>query len=367
MAGRPATFRSRMRMLAMPSLLSAPAILLTLPIFVPLAMPAAETHDGGLQDGNLRFIGRWDHADPGVAHSYWSTAYLRTSFTGTTLRVRLAGWVELEAFIDGQAVKPVPFPGGVDLAPLPLAAGAHTLVLATAGQNHEMLFQGLELAPGASTAASPERPLLEFVGDSITANGGRVAAAKDSAGGPATSNYSWLAAEALGCDHVQVAFSGVALATGSGFFGDRTGFDTWYFKLKNCNHATDNAPWTFAYAPRLVVVNLGTNDVKGGKRPSDDEFAATYAAFLRAIRARLPHSTLVGVRPFGGFQGGGVAKAVAALTAAGDPAVRFVDTSGWLAAEDYSDGIHPTVPGHAKAAARLTAALRAVLAEPAAP
>ncbi len=338
------------------------------PTAVLLAMTfaaAAAEHDGGLDDANLRFIGRWDRSDAAVAHSYWSTAYLRAAFTGTTVRVRLAAWVGFEASIDGRAVADVPFPGGIDLTPVALAAGTHTLVFAAAGQNHELAFQRLILDPGATTQALAERPLIEFVGDSITANGGRVAADTSSAEGPATSNYSWLTAEALGCDHVQVAFSGVALATGSGFFGDRTGFDSWYFKLKNCNHAADNAAWTFTYAPRLVVVNLGTNDVKDGKRPSDDEFAVTYATFLRAVRARLPHSTLVGVRPFGGFQGGGVAKAVAAMTAAGDPAVRFVDTSGWLEKADYSDGIHPTVPGHAKAAAKLTEALRAVLAEPA--
>lgn len=331
------------------------------------AVCGADVHDGSLGDAQVRCVGRWDRSAPTVVHSHWSTAYVRCAFTGPTVHVRLAAPVELEATIDGTVVKPVACPGGVDLTPTALPAGVHALVLAAAGQNQEMLFQGLELAPGGATVPSPERALIEFVGDSITANGGRVAGGKDAAGGPATSNYSWLAAEALDCDHVQVAFSGVALATGSGFFGDRTGFDAWYFKLKNCNHATDNAPWTFAYAPRLVVINLGTNDVRDGKRPSDDDFAKTYAAFLSAIRARLPQSTLVGMRPFGGFQGGGVAKAVAALASAGDGAVRFIDTSGWLSAEDYSDGIHPTVAGHAKASARLAQALRPLLAERAAP
>jgi lysophospholipase L1-like esterase len=325
-----------------------------LALIAPLAT-AAETHDGGLGDPRIRYIGRWDCSSPTVYHSYWSTAYLRVSFTGTTLKAHCGG--EVEAFIDGQRVAGAPWKDGIDLTPTPLPPGIHTVVLASAGQNFELAFQGLVLDQGASTVESPVRPLIEFVGDSITANGGRVAASKDSANGPATSNYSWLAAEAVGCDHVQVAFSGVALATGFGFFGDLTGFDSWYFRLKNCNHASDNQAWGFTYEPQLVVVNLGTNDMKDGKRPSDAEFAATYAAFLRAIRARLPHAMLVGMSPFGGFVAGGIARAIADLTAAGDARTRFVDTSGWLESGDYSDGIHPTVAGHAKAAARLTTAL----------
>ncbi len=324
------------------------------------AATAAESHDGGLGDSRIRYLGRWDCSTPTAYHSYWSTAYLRVAFTGTTLKVHCQG--EMEAFIDGQRVACTPQGDAIDLTPSPLSPGTHTAVLAAAGQNHELAFQGLVLDPGATTAESMARPLIEFVGDSITANGGRVAATKDSANGPATSNYSWLAAEAVGCDHVQVAFSGVALRTGFGFFGDRTGFDSWYFRLKNCNHAADNQPWGFAYQPQLVVVNLGTNDMKDGKRPSDGDFAVTYADFLRAIRARLPRAMLVGMRPFGGFVAGGVARAIAGLTAAGDARVRYVDTSGWLESGDFSDGIHPTVAGHAKAAALLAAALAPVLA-----
>ena len=323
---------------------------------------AAEIHDGSLGDAHIRYIGRWDRSDPAIFRSYWSTAYLRVAFTGTTLRARCDG--EVEALVDGAPVACVRGPGTVNLTPVPLPAGTHSALLVAGGQNIELAFKGLMLDPGATTLDSPQRPLIEFVGDSITANGGRVNISPGSASGPAMSNYSGLAAEAVGCDHVQVAFSGVALATGYGFFGDKTGFDAWYFRLKNCNHAADNRPWDFSYTPQLVVVNLGTNDMKDGKRPDDAAYAITYATFLRAIRARLPHAKLVGMRPFGGFVAGGVARAVADMTAAGEAGVHFVDTTGWLEAGDYSDGIHPTVTGHAMAGARLAAALKPLLPAP---
>jgi len=313
-----------------------------------ICLPAVQAApDGSLTDSNIRYIGRWDRQDPQVYHSYWSNAYLRTAFTGTTLKAKVSGGDLV--FIDGRMVKPVPCPGGENLTPVPLSPGRHTLLLASAGQNEELKFQGLILAPGAETQPAPDRPLIEFVGDSITACAG-----KDGTG---DKNFAWESAEALDCDHTRIAFSGVALTTGYGFFGDKTGFDQWYFKFKNCNHTKDQLPWDWSYDPQLIVINLGTNDVKDGKRPTDAEFALAYAKFLRAIRAAVPHAEIVALRPFGGYLADGVRQAVAQL-AASDPHVHYVDTTGWLKDTDYTDGRHPSVAGHAKAAARLTVALK---------
>ena len=329
-----------------------PAILiLTLAISCGTKLLAAsDVHDGSLNDPNISYIGRWDRSNPEVYHSYWSTAYLRVNFTGTTVKARVSGG-EM-AFIDGRRVTGVPWADGIDLTPAPLPPGHHTLLLASAGQNEELAFRGLALDPGAATEPAPARPLIEFVGDSITACAGK--------GGTGDQNYAWEAAESLNCDHVRVAFSGVALETGYGFFADKTGFDQWYFKFKNCNHTTDQMPWDWSYHPQIVVINLGTNDVKNGKYASDTEFAAAYAKFIRAIRARMPGAEIVAMRPFGGYLADGIRQAVASLQAT-DKHLHYVDTSGWLDKADFADGIHPTVSGHAKAAALLATALKPLL------
>ena len=323
-------------------------VLLCLSVATGLVAADPHRHEGSPGDDNIRCIGRWDRRIQDNWHSHWGSAYLRTGFTGTTVKVRLADGAGLLVSVDGEPIRSVSGGGVVDLTPTALKPGDHTLLLAADGQNHEMRFQGLVLDAGAVTLPVPERPLIEFVGDSITACPG-----KD---GNAASNYAWMAAEMLGCDHAQIAFSGVALASGYGFFGDKTGFDIWYFRLKNCNHPDQDA-WGFFPVPQLVVVNLGTNDVKDGKRPTNDEFAITYRNFLGQVRAKLPKAELVGIRPFGGFLAGGVLAAVEAMNKAGDLKVHYVDTEGWLTKDDFSDGIHPTVAGHAKAAKRLAAAL----------
>ena len=57
------------------------------------------------QDPNIRYIGRWDKRTPGNYHSYWSNAYFRTGFTGTTVKIKLSKPTEMAAFIDGKPVK----------------------------------------------------------------------------------------------------------------------------------------------------------------------------------------------------------------------------------------------------------------------
>jgi hypothetical protein len=82
-------------------------------------------------------------------------------------------------------------------------------------------FQGLVLDPGAVTKPPAPQPIIEFVGDSITCGS---PAPIEAAG-----NYTWLTAEALGCDHTQISWPGRSLMTGFGFQDDKVGLDIQYF------------------------------------------------------------------------------------------------------------------------------------------
>ncbi len=313
----------------------------------------AAIHDGSPTDSNIRYVGRWDRGDAKTYHSHWGGAYLWASFTGTSVTFRggtAAGGPNFLVSLDGEAPHEVR-----SLSLTGLKPGPHSLLAGSSNQNSEVDFQGLALDAGASTLLVPARPIIEFVGDSITTGGGQTL--------PGTVNYAWESAKSLGADHVQVAFSARALTTGYGCVDDKTGLDTQYFQLKNFNHLGDKPqmPWDFSYTPAVIVINLGQNDQCGAE--PEAIMTASYVGFVQKLRAKFPQTQIAALRPFGGPFEAAIRKAVETLTAAGDRRVYYIDTTGWLDKADFVDGIHPTQPGHAKAARRLIPLLKPLLTE----
>ncbi len=162
----------------------------------------------------------------------------------------------------------------------------------------------------------------------------------------------------MGCDHTQIAWPGRALMTGYGFQGDKVGLDIQYFQ-QNGFFDSPKLPWDFStYMPTMVVINLGQND-EAPLQP-EDAFLASYVDFMHNIRAKLPFAEIVAMRPFGGAYAASISKAVATLSGNGDARVHYIDTTGWLAPGDFIDGVHPSVGGNLKAAARLAPQLKAL-------
>ena len=301
-----------------------------------------------VSDPNILYVGRWDRSQPEVAHGYWTGHYLRTKFKATSVSVRLQVGTKLAVSIDGEPIRFVSANAGVTrLHEQPLKPGDHLLQLGSGGQNYEVAFQGLLLDPGAEIKPVEPKPIIEFIGDSITTMF-------------VGSNFAWAAAGMLDCDLTQISFSGVALTTGYGCLADKVGQDTQYFCLKNYNHLNESPqiPWNFSYKPKIVVILLGQNDQCGNTPPAT--FTDTYIRFVRKIRAKFPDATFVIMRTFGGPYEKEIAAAAAALRQR-DPKVHYADTTGWLADKDFVDGIHPNASGHLKAARKLANALAPVL------
>lgn len=101
-----------------------------------------------------------------------------------------------------------------------------------------------------------------------------------------------------------------------------------------------------------MVINLGTND-----SAADADFETAYVAFLEQLRGYYPEARLAAMTPFGGKYREAIRKAVRTRSEAGDTAVDFVDTTGWIGAGDTTDGVHLTVQAQQRAADRLAAAL----------
>ncbi|KJK33568.1 endoglucanase [Lentzea aerocolonigenes] len=298
---------------------------------------AVAATDVGVADPNLHYTGRW-HADGSLRVPNWAGAYVQTSFTGTTVRVKLRNAVNIYVSIDGGAdVFHQGARGTVNLTPRPLAMGTHRMRIAF--RSGDTVFGGLVLDSGARTvnpAVSPK--VLEFVGDSITAG------YLDSK--LALSSYGWLVGQKLGLPRTIVARAGYCLVAKDGCVGQSTQF----FR----RGSTGDTAWDFGrYQASAVVVNLGTNDA--GHGVAANTFQSTYTQFLRDIRAKYPNAAIFAFETLKRRYVPETKAAVTARNNAGDSRVYFVDTEGWLTGgADYADGDgHPNDRGQAKIADRL--------------
>jgi lysophospholipase L1-like esterase len=274
-------------------------------------------------------------------------------FTGTSVSVLVDQPVGLAVSIDGEQIRRIPAGPGkpVPLNLKPLKNREHTLQIGSDGQNSRVLFKGLVLDPGAKSLPSNERPIIEFIGDSITTG--------------TDANYAWLTAEMLGRDHTQISFSGVALTDGYGCTS-QTGMEVQYFRLHNYNSEKNGeefkVPWGFsAYTPEMVVILLGQNDGCGKAPP--EAFIAAYRHLVTGIREKFPMTPIVMMRTLGGPYEKEIREAWEELRKT-DPKVYFMDTTGWLVREDYADGVHPNATGHLKLARMLANRFEPMLGKP---
>jgi lysophospholipase L1-like esterase len=106
----------------------------------------------------------------------------------------------------------------------------------------------------------------------------------------------------------------------------------------------------------VVLINQGGND---SGRPT---IQAVYGKLVARARERNPEAHIFCVVPFPQTHATSVASAVADARAAGDRRVYIVETAGWLdRGADTTDGVHPNVQGHEKAAKALVAFIREVM------
>jgi lysophospholipase L1-like esterase len=324
-----------------------------IPGFTELPGAQAATGDGSPTDPNLRFVGRWDTSNSAAYVPGFAGAYVRTGFTGRTVKLKQRKAIDLYYSIDGGADKYLQkVQGTVNLTPTQLAAGNHTLRVSyrvVAGSYHgDAVFQGLTLDPGATTRAIPQpTTLLEFIGDSITVG---TTSSKN-----ALTAYGWLTGEKLGAAHTQIAEGGACLVNAA---DGCTGMADRFLRL---NTSATAGNWDFSrYQASAVVINLGTND--SGHGVSSTTFQSTYVALLQTIRAKYPNARIFALQTFSKRFSAVTQAAVQAVTTAGDRNTFWVSTDGWIPSGGLSDSVHPNDTGHAAIAARLAPIISAKLA-----
>ncbi|KAI7253002.1 hypothetical protein KC345_g11426, partial [Hortaea werneckii] len=291
-------------------------------------MTEPNVHPG---DANINYFGRWDTSNPEVYTASWSGAYFKVDFTGTSAKLVLDGAVNLYVSVDGAETYYEAATGTLNVTPASLAEGIHSLRVTVPYTDQQLNFTGLVLDTGAHTAApSVGSKLIEFTGGSIVA--GYLLPKL------ALSDYTWLAAEQLGVEHTQIAYSGMNLVdnwSGGSYISSKAGLSRQYFKLKDAD-ATESADWDFSrYSPDMIVINVGTND--SHFQVPGETYQSVYTTFLEDLRIKNPGAEIYAQRLFNGAYAAETLQAVNTRIADGDTKVHYIDTTGWITDGDTID------------------------------
>jgi lysophospholipase L1-like esterase len=306
-------------------------------------------------------------ADGTELRRQWPGSYFDTAFRGADVFFKLgAGDVALRILVDGQPVAALTKPRPGVYRVRGLGAGQHSLRVAVASESQAgaTVFGGFFAAPGTAAAPLPHRGRqIEFIGDSHTVGYGN-----SSSKGECSQDEVWattdttrafgpILASRYGADVQINAISGRGVVRNYNGFTADTLIEAYPYAL--LDHQTPVQPQ--GWSPQLIVIALGTNDFTtalhdGEKWPNRDalhaDYEATYARFVRSLRARHPHAFIVlwATDMANGEIEAEAGKVAAALAAAGDRRVAFLPVDGLGFTGCHG---HPSLADDATIAAKL--------------
>ncbi|MCD7112154.1 SGNH/GDSL hydrolase family protein [Limosilactobacillus agrestis] len=230
---------------------------------------------------------------------------------------------------------------------IPLDSTLHTIEIMTAGNtdidevwegNEGFAIKSIYLDRGKIMTAS-QRPLVNFIGDSITA-GCWVVGNHPAADYRPETNYAGVCADLLNVDSVRIAYSaGGVLRTATG--GVPTA-DVFLGKIDNQTLWTPNHP-------NLNVINLGVND----RWFPLSQFTAAYDLFIQQVQLTFPDTPLAIIIPFS------QTFAPEIRTIATKHGCFIIETKTWH--HSFTDGLHPDQAGAINEGKMLAQALQPLL------
>lgn len=321
---------------------------------------------------SIRLTGRWDTRDPHCATATTTGAYIEFAFEGrmavarfdvtTNALPHLHLWIQLdggdmiETAIDG-CLRIVAKEEGVHVCRIIYKGGTENDRRWYAPLTGKVSFVGVQTDKPAALPAD-ERPIIEFVGDSITegvlidvdfAAEGDVFTYIDQQlrvfQDDVCATYGWLTAEALDLRPIIMGYGAVG-ATRAGM-GRVPAADVAY------PQNFDGSPITHGGRPRIIVVNHGAND----RGKSAEVYLQRYADLLDVIRAHNPDAIIVAMSAFCGAFRRELGEMIPQYNASRGDCVHFINGGEWIPAEP----LHPLRDGHRIVAEHLTAALREIL------
>lgn len=325
-------------------------------------MKVSYTHE------SIRLTGRWDVSDTRYAETTTTGSYIEFAFEGNMAMAlfdiegnadpKLHLWIEvdgsarIEAPIDrylrvvapndGKHICRIIYKGGTEADRrwyLPLTG--------------KVSFVGINADKPIAIGEDP-RPIIEFVGDSITE--GVLIDTDYYADGESASyidqynriyqddvcaTYAWLSAERLNLRPVFMGYGAVGVT--------RSG-------MGKVPAAPISYPYNFEGSPisrpepTYIMINHGAND-----RPkSAAEYTACYEQLLDVIRTMNPNAKLIALSAFCGGHCDALRALIAEYNQKNGTDVLFIDSTGWVPVEP----LHPMRDGHATIAEHLAPILK---------
>lgn len=322
------------------------AIILILSI-IPFTV-SAEENVISVDDENIKYIGRWVKNEKGAMEGYFECS-LVLKFTGTSITLEKGSSGKMHYRIDGGEYKEY----GTRKLAQKLSEGEHTLEMYAYAQHGFPKITGFLLDEGATLLPVEDKPVIEFIGDSILE--GYVVGSNS-----VLNSYGHRTAERLGFYRNIVAFGGITVCPNYGN-PDNQGMINRYKMLKEYSQSEPvSEEWdTSKFVPDYIVINLGTNDGK----PSEGEFRLWYTSMLSMFRTSYKDAKIFVMTPFNGRRNTEILEVYEGCK---DENMFLIDSYKWNI-PGGSDNTHPDVEGHDMAAEKLEKAIKEILSSTPAP
>jgi lysophospholipase L1-like esterase len=308
---------------------------------------------------DVHLVGRFDQTDPATPRFAWSGTSISATFSGAEIGVALDGDGNnyFEVIVDGVPTEVLVTQGGPVTYPLAsgLAAGEHRVEIFRRAEAFQGVVQFDGFVPGAGAALVPSvwpyAHRMEFIGDSITAGYGALAANPCSFTPETESayvSYASVAARNLEAAAHIIAWSGKGVY--QNYDGDT--YEPMPALYPRTIPQDPSLVWDPAAFPaEVVVINLGTNDFSVAV--SQASFVSAYADLVRDVREAQPTARIYAVG--GPFLGATPTDYIAeALATVADPGATLLELPGPDPEDGFGCDYHPSTATHAKLGQILT-------------
>ncbi len=291
-------------------------------------------------DNVCKFTGIWQKNEKNEIVSYGTVSWFEVGFTGECLKLCAVCSGEVLFFVDDNAT--VPKSGQDDDYYFTSDNGKHILKICirSTGRIH---IRSIAVPVNQHLFRTPDKTYIQFIGDSITHS---------------CPGFSSSVPEALGVDYSVVAYCGMSLKDGWGWYEIpenvkvRPGMESQYFKLEWPNETYDFTDYKFEFCriPDALIVFLGTNDYLNSeddrKSGNLDIFADAYCRFVKKLYENYPTTEIFIMKAFSDplFRNEAIEAAYNRICSIVDDC-ELIESDKWNV-EISSDGTHPSKYGY---------------------